>query len=340
MTRMTSRPQCGGGGRVVGGLLLLGGVDLGGLELRHTGVERLRLAGPGGGGVPHAIGEGGEPVDLGGLLGGHLGEAGLVGFSRREVLRVGASVLDDGAGGGLVGAVEVQHARDGLVEQVEVVADHDERAVVAAEELEHPLLGVGVEVVGGLVEQQHVAAREEDAGQFSTRRRSPPDSTPRGRSSRSSVRPRPAAMRRASHRRPRSHPRGGSASSAWLNRAHVSGIGSSSMARRSFFDAQQRVVEPPAAEDALDGGDVVGDLVEAGVLREVAEAAGDMHHAGLGLGAAAQHPQQAGLAGTVAADEADLVARRTENEAPLDDEVASRPPRSGHGPAAPDHCGA
>ena len=71
-----------------------------------------------------------------------------------------------GAGRLLAGAVEVEHAGDGLVEQVEVVADHQERAPVAAEELHQPRLGVGVEVVRGLVEQQHVAAGEQDAGQL------------------------------------------------------------------------------------------------------------------------------------------------------------------------------
>ena len=66
----------------------------------------------------------------------------------------------------LGGAVEVQDAGDRLVEQVEVVADHEERAAVAAEEPQQPRLGVGVEVVGGLVEQEHVAAGEQDAGQL------------------------------------------------------------------------------------------------------------------------------------------------------------------------------
>ena len=66
----------------------------------------------------------------------------------------------------LAGALEVEHAGDGLVEQVEVVADDEQRAAVAAQELHQPRLGVGVEVVGRLVEQEHVAAGEEDAGQL------------------------------------------------------------------------------------------------------------------------------------------------------------------------------
>ena len=68
------------------------------------------------------------------------------------------------ADAGLVVAVEVEHAGDGLVEQVEVVADHEQRAPVGAHEVEEPVLGVAVEVVGGLVEQEHVAAGEQDPG--------------------------------------------------------------------------------------------------------------------------------------------------------------------------------
>ena len=115
-----------------------------------------------------------------------------------EVLGVGALVLLDRAELVVVVAVEVQHAGDGLVEQVEVVADHEQGAAVGPHEAEQPLLGVAVEVVGGLVEEQHVAAGEEDAGDLDPaplaagqRRRS-------GRSSRSASRPRPAAMRRTS----------------------------------------------------------------------------------------------------------------------------------------------
>ena len=43
------------------------------------------------------------------------------------------------------------------------MADHEQGAAVGPHEPEQPLLGVAVEVVGGLVEQQDVAAREQDA---------------------------------------------------------------------------------------------------------------------------------------------------------------------------------
>ncbi len=63
-------------------------------------------------------------------------------------------------------AVEVEHARDRLVEQFEVVADHQQRAAVGAQEPHQPGLGVDVEVVRRLVEQQHVGAGEQDAGEL------------------------------------------------------------------------------------------------------------------------------------------------------------------------------
>ena len=84
----------------------------------------------------------------------------LVGGPGLAVLGVGALVLDE------LGLVEVQHPGDGLVEQVEVVADHQQGAAVGAQEAHQPVLGVAVEVVGGLVEQEDVAAGEEDAGQL------------------------------------------------------------------------------------------------------------------------------------------------------------------------------
>jgi hypothetical protein len=46
------------------------------------------------------------------------------------------------------------------------VADDQQGTAVAPEELQHPLLGVGVEVVGRLVEQEDVAAGEQDAHQL------------------------------------------------------------------------------------------------------------------------------------------------------------------------------
>ena len=60
----------------------------------------------------------------------------------------------------------MEDAGDGGVEQIEVVADDEQRAAVLREEAEQPVAGVVVEMVGGFVEQQHIAAGEEDARQL------------------------------------------------------------------------------------------------------------------------------------------------------------------------------
>ena len=77
-------------------------------------------------------------------------------LTRDEILRVCAAVLDE------LAFVDVQHPRDRTVEQLEVVTDHQEPAAVRTQELHQPLLGVDVEVVRRFVEQQEVAAREQD----------------------------------------------------------------------------------------------------------------------------------------------------------------------------------
>ena len=120
-------------------------------------VERLRGARPLLGLPAHRVGERLEPFDLVRLPGRELGPPLGIAFARGEILRIGTAVLDEHA------LVDVQHARDRLVEQLEVVTDHEEAAAEGAQELHEPLLGVDVEVVRGLVEEQEVAAGEEDA---------------------------------------------------------------------------------------------------------------------------------------------------------------------------------
>ena len=68
---------------------------------------------------------------------------------------------------------------------------------------------------------------------------------------------------------------------------------------------------------------------DARVLRQVAEAALAHDLAAGRLERAAEHPEQAGLAGTVAPDEADLVAGITVNEA---SSMMRRPPTSTESP--------
>ena len=62
--------------------------------------------------------------------------------------------------------VEVEHAVHGLADELDIVADHDQPALVVLEELAQPHDAVGVEVVGRLVEDHRLGIREEDAGEL------------------------------------------------------------------------------------------------------------------------------------------------------------------------------
>ena len=86
----------------------------------------------------------------------------LVGHALAEVvLPVHVVDVDDLAVG-----VEVEHAVDGLADELDVVADDDQAALVVLEELAQPHDAVGVEVVGGLVEDHRLGVREQDAGKL------------------------------------------------------------------------------------------------------------------------------------------------------------------------------
>ena len=54
------------------------------------------------------------------------------------------------------------------------MGDGDDRALILLQVLLQPVDALGVEVVGGLVEQEHVGLGQEQAAQ-GTRRRSPPE---------------------------------------------------------------------------------------------------------------------------------------------------------------------
>ena len=86
----------------------------------------------------------------------------------RSVLAVRALVLDELADGFLGRSIEMQHTSDRLVEQIDVVTDHEQRTAVGAQELQQPHLGVDVEVVRRLVEQQDVGTGEQDSRQLDT----------------------------------------------------------------------------------------------------------------------------------------------------------------------------
>ena len=62
-------------------------------------------------------------------------------------------------------SIELQHGGGGAGEELAVVADHDDARGRVVDEAFQPFQAGKVQVVGGLVEQQHVEAAEEQRGQ-------------------------------------------------------------------------------------------------------------------------------------------------------------------------------
>ena len=262
-----------------------------------------------------------QPGDLLGLAGRRLGEALLVGGPRLAVLRVRALVLDEVADAGLVGPIEVEHPRDRLVEQLEVVADDEQRPAVGPQEAHQPLLGVDVEVVRRLVEAQHVAAGEQDAGQLDA----PPlaagqhadrvvdaartDAEPGGQGAGLAVGG-VAAVRAEQLLGPRVA-------------GHVALVGQLLHRDAQLLDALQLGVDAAPGEDVRHRGAAVQHAGDARVLRQVAERAPAHDAPGGRLGLPAEHAEQARLAGAVAADEADLVPGHDGEVGRLDHEPAA-----------------
>ena len=56
----------------------------------------------------------------------------------------------------------MQDLVDAGIEQVDIVADHDQSTFVVLQEVSKPHDRIGVQVVGGLVEQQGLRAGEQD----------------------------------------------------------------------------------------------------------------------------------------------------------------------------------
>ena len=111
---------------------------------------------------PHLVGLGDQRAGLPLGVGPLLLAAPLVGLALLQVA-LPADVVDVDLGA--VG-VEVPHLVDDGLEQLDVVADHDQAAVVARQEAAQPGDRVGVEVVGRLVEQQGLGVGEQDPGQL------------------------------------------------------------------------------------------------------------------------------------------------------------------------------
>ena len=264
-------------------------------------VEGLRLPRALRARVAHPVGERGEAADLGLLARRDLAQPLLVLGARAEVLRVGALVLAQ------VAFVEVQHLRDRLVEQLEVVAHDEQRAAVRAEEAHQPFLGVDVEVVGGLVEHQVLGAAEQDARELDP---APLATGERGEREQGAV---------------------GGEAEAGEDPVHV-GLGPvAARVAEGLLGVREAADRPlagvvfhvaaehlelvalgveAAGRQHVRHGDVFGAVaIGARVLGQEAERAGDGDPAARRRALAAERAEQRGLARAVATDEPDLVAR-------------------------------
>ncbi len=203
--------------------------------------------------------------------------------------------------------VEVEDAVHDLADEVDVVADHDHAALVLLEEVAQPDHGVGVEVVRRLVQDQRAGVREQDAGQLDAAplaaRQGPEglvqDAVRQGevRGDRCGLR-----LRRVPAAREELLLQGRVAVDRLLGDRGVGGA----HALRGLGHLQRDGAEPAGVEDA-GARELVG-VAGPRVLRQVADLAPPLDLAVGGHEVAREHLGEGGLAGAVAADEADLVA--------------------------------
>ena len=196
---------------------------------------------------------------------------------------------------------------DDGVEQLDVVADDDQAALVALEVVAQPADRVGVEVVRGLVEQQRGRAREQDPRQLDP----PALATGEGRQR---LPEHPLLERQGTGDGRGLGLRGIPALGGELGleprvAAHrlvaglVVGAGHRALGLAHLPDD---AVEPARRQDAVAGQDV--QVTRARVLREVADLAGGGDRPCGGLALTGEHLGERGLAGAVAAHQPDPVA--------------------------------
>ena len=213
--------------------------------------------------------------------------------------------------------VDVQHAAVGVevedlvdhgVEQLGVVADHHQAAAEGPQVVAQPADRVRVQVVGRLVQQQRVRAAEQDPGQLD-----PPPLAARQRAQRLLQH----LLRQPEARRQRRRLGLGRVSAEHgqpLLQVAVPAHAGVAPGRVRVGHPQLGLAHPGQQRvQAAGGQDPVHrqrlEVTDPRVLRQVADRAADCDLPGRGLALARQHPGQRGLAGAVAADEADLVAR-------------------------------
>ena len=187
------------------------------------------------------------------------------------------------------------------------MADHDETALVGPEELAQPHHRVGVEVVGRLVEEQRLGPGEEDPGQLD------PAPLPTGE-----------GAQRLRHQPVLDAERRGDLRGLGLGGVPTTGVevgvGALVAAHRPLalggvVAAHLLLGGPETAYDGVEpagGQDPLADrhlgVAGAGVLGQVADGAGRVDLPGRGQALAGEDPGEGGLAGTVASDQAHLVA--------------------------------
>ena len=205
--------------------------------------------------------------------------------------------------------VEVEHAVDGLADELDVVADDDQAALVVLQELAQPHDAVGVEVVRGLVEDHRLRVGEQDACELDAAAL-----TARERLQRlveNTVGQRQVVGDRCRLRL------GGVATERLETLCEVAVaahrlrgdllVGVAHLDRR-LVHLEGESAEPAGVEDT--GTREHLRVARTGVLRQVAEFAGALDLAVGGREVAGEHLRQRRLAGAVAPDEADLVAVR------------------------------
>ena len=288
-----------------------GAGDLLRLELGRPRVQGLRLARPLGGLPAHRIREGLQPADLLLLTAGERRETHLVARSRLPVLRVGTAVLHDAV------AIQMQDPRDRRVQQADVVAHDHQPALVPGQELHEPRLGIGVEVVRRLVQQQEVGSAEEDPGELQ-----PP--------------PLPSGERPDGESEPvlGQSEAGGDAAGLGLGVVAAQAavlvlqprVASDVGLGRVLLQLQPRLLHPARhlhefarGQDVLQPRDLVVLTMLPRVLPQVAERAPAHDRSGRGVRLSRQDLQGAGLAGTVASHDAHLVSRAQREREPFDD---------------------
>ncbi len=202
--------------------------------------------------------------------------------------------------------LEMQDVIDDIVEQVALMADHDDRRAIAAQEIFQPQRRFKIEMVRRLVEQQQIRSRKQQRGEGNAH---PPAA-------------RIAVERTALHlvvEAESGEDAGGAGRRAigidriqpLVNCAEAVGL----MAMLGLVE--QRGALAVGGQHRLDrrgpaGGGVLGDVADPGVARHIDAAA-------VGIDQPGDHLHQRRLAGTVAADQADSATRRQRRRGAVED---------------------